>query len=330
MVKSLEQIKQELEKIESEVRELGHQLYQAYNAYLESLTQATQKQLISATYQICTQIYPSGFLNLSVFDRTQLQKEIRQLSDGLYHRYLACLQPHTVESDLQPAPSTDSLMDQLMKKLPQIQEAIEQQIKKQISQGKPLEGRIEIIESLPSFSIDDEEEKEEKEEEDQEEEEETINYTHPIEMSDPNDLLEWAEDAESAVDRILENLSKEINELFKKNNIFPQPLPSKMLDMALQNAGGAEVMSGPPNLIHILLEIDSDREKKGESEMIKITVIRLHLTEIEFSSPSVSIARSTLKNLLGKINGTCQQYNKKQKEKSIASAELAWRSTWGH
>lgn len=79
MARAIQQIKQDLTTLDETVAHFAVELRKLYRKYLESLSEATRKQLVLASYQLCTQVYPEAFLNLSVGDREKLQDFFKRL-----------------------------------------------------------------------------------------------------------------------------------------------------------------------------------------------------------------------------------------------------------
>ena len=73
-------LKQELSTIENTVADFSKQLREHYSNYLNLLSQSVYKQLILATYQVCTQSYPQEFLSLSYSQQQKTQEEIKNLA----------------------------------------------------------------------------------------------------------------------------------------------------------------------------------------------------------------------------------------------------------
>lgn len=76
----IEQINREIAALEATVKEVATELENAYISYLTSLGQAVTKQLMLASYHVCTQGYPKQFVSLSFNQRQQLQQDIRALT----------------------------------------------------------------------------------------------------------------------------------------------------------------------------------------------------------------------------------------------------------
>ncbi|AFY60026.1 hypothetical protein [Synechococcus sp. PCC 6312] len=80
---NLEQIQQELTVLHDQARQGFAQLHQAYRRYLTLLAPIAQQQLITAAYQVCTQIVPERFLKLEPGARERLQRKIHLLGEDL-------------------------------------------------------------------------------------------------------------------------------------------------------------------------------------------------------------------------------------------------------
>ncbi len=78
--------------MEESVKAIASELHTAYTSYLKCLGQSVQQQLISATYNICTQGYPESFLQLSFSQRQQVQKALRRLVKQTQEQLLSHLE----------------------------------------------------------------------------------------------------------------------------------------------------------------------------------------------------------------------------------------------
>ncbi len=79
MARAIEQIEREIAGLEKAISAIAVELQSAYAKYLTTLGQAVRKQLILASYYLCTQGYPENFLSFSLNQRQQLQHAIRKL-----------------------------------------------------------------------------------------------------------------------------------------------------------------------------------------------------------------------------------------------------------
>jgi hypothetical protein len=98
MARAMQQIRQELAAIEEIVASLAVEVRQIYVNYLNKLSHSACKQLILASYQICTQAYPESFLKLLASDRVKLQEDLRKLGKTM-HSNLLDLQSISVDED---------------------------------------------------------------------------------------------------------------------------------------------------------------------------------------------------------------------------------------
>ncbi len=87
--------------MEEAIAHLASQLHDSYATYLMVLVQTVQKQLMLASYQVCTQGYPDAFLSLSFNQRQNLQQALRQIGKEGQEELLLHLQlPQDLSSTL--------------------------------------------------------------------------------------------------------------------------------------------------------------------------------------------------------------------------------------
>jgi hypothetical protein len=147
-------------------------------------------------------------------------------------------------------------------------------------------------------------------------------FTNPIE------LLHWQHNLEEAIAHSLKTLSLEVNCLFQEAGVLPQKLPVPLLEAATTASETvAEIAVGPPNLMNLLIETENPSEAE-DSSMTQLFAIQLRLSEIEFADANVRSARNQIRQLEGKVHLLGREYQKKQRERIIAEAEAAWRSSW--
>lgn len=79
MARAIERIEQDIAALKEAIEAIAVELQSAYGSYLTILGLAVRKQLILASYHLCTQGYPENFLHLSLNQRQQLQQAIRKL-----------------------------------------------------------------------------------------------------------------------------------------------------------------------------------------------------------------------------------------------------------
>jgi hypothetical protein len=145
-------------------------------------------------------------------------------------------------------------------------------------------------------------------------------------LDSPEAVAYWEERIEEGIVEMLQTLSHAANRLLQKASILPDKLPEPVLEVAAKAGLSTETVSGPPNLLNLLVETEDDDEE--ESGVTHIIAIQLRLSEIEFSDATLSTWRSKIRSLLARLVQLGRQYQKKQRELAIAEAEDAWRSSW--
>ena len=140
----------------------------------------------------------------------------------------------------------------------------------------------------------------------------------------PDILATRQEQLEDNLAGFLRELSKQINQELHKVGMIPKKIPGAVLKAALHTDMSSE-FNGMPNVLNLLVEAEG---KSKDSKVMRVTALRLRPPELEFSDPQLSACRSRIRELTGKLQKLGKQYQKKQRERAIAEAESAWRSSW--
>ncbi len=146
-------------------------------------------------------------------------------------------------------------------------------------------------------------------------------------FSNPIELVQWQRNLEEAIAHTLKTLSLETNRLLQQAGILPQKLPSPLLEAATTAPETAQITASAPNLMNLLIETENSSDSE-QSSMTQLIAIQLRLSEIEFTDANVRAARNQIRQMETRINQLGQEYQKKQRERVIAEAEAAWRSSW--
>ncbi|QSV53278.1 MAG: hypothetical protein HEP80_04475 [Dolichospermum sp. UKL201] len=96
MARAIERIEKDITELKEAISAIAHELNLAYTKYINTLGSALQKQLILASYYLCTQGYPDEFLNLSLNQRQKLQQSLRKLSQQAAKELISYIQPPEV------------------------------------------------------------------------------------------------------------------------------------------------------------------------------------------------------------------------------------------
>ncbi|HIK41020.1 hypothetical protein [Thermoleptolyngbya sp. M55_K2018_002] len=138
-------------------------------------------------------------------------------------------------------------------------------------------------------------------------------------------LARWQAKIERRIAAVLRDQSQAANRLLHQVNILPNQIPAPIMEVAAK-AGASDSTLGPPNLLNLMIEAQGD--KPDQVSITRIVAIRLRLSELEFGSPLLANWRSKLRGLNARLKQLGQEYEKKSRERAIAQAEQAWRSTW--
>lgn len=277
MAGAVERIERDLVALEEAIAAIAKELHSSYSGYLAALGQAVRQQLILASYHLCTQGYPEGFLRLSFTQRQQVQQSLRQIAAISQERLVAQLH----------LPSNASLPT------------------------SPEEGQTDVTDATDTENEDELESSD----------------TAVTEITKPDALAAWQEELEEAIAKTLQKASRDSNRLLQQSGILPKKLPEPVLEAAAKIEATAESVAGPPNLLNLVIETENDDEPQS-STVTHIYAIHLRLAEIELADPSVMAYRHQIRNFSARLRSIERDYQKKQRERAVAEAETAWRSSW--
>jgi len=300
MVRPIQQIETDLETLENQVRAIAQKIEKAYEEYIEQLGETLQNQLFFSVYQICTQEYPEGFLKLSLSQQQALQKQIRDLGkEAQANLKLGGAVLQQIEWNDEQA------------------EALEEMLSEQESVTEDSETRTETevnAEALQRLLNSGQQE------------------ASNSEDNSPEQVRVWCHLQVEAITLILENVSSQANEILQKAGILPQEFPKEMIDAALHSEGTGVISNRSPGVLHLTLELErkhqSGSSQTDENEVIQLAIVRLRAGELEFVTPHLNTKRRALRHLEQQLQQLDEQYRKLTRERAIAQAELAWRSSW--
>ena len=361
MARSLKQIQQELDNIQETTSELSQELQEVYARYIELLGQSAKKQLILAAYQLCTQIYPEVFLKLPFNQREKLQQGLQELGGHIISK----LQEKVTPEELTPDTTDLSMIAEMLKNLPldrmrdrsskteksqvkppqpsepnqnQVTEEIESELELEIATDEvqlPLpedfdsataiimQGEEEIvIEGVQEISL-------EALQELASNEPEKSDPIEELDFSNPEHLVLWQKTLEKKFRKTLATASRQANSGLQKTGVIPASLPAKLLDVAIKTGGNGSnsKLRNLPNIINLTIENDSRKKLKNKLPT-QVSLLRLKLSELEFSDPQLSGQRNSIRSLSKKVKQIADAYQTKKHEQAQAEADAAWRSSW--
>ncbi len=350
MAKTIQQVKQELEALEQTVTATATQLQNTYEDYLDSLSASVEKQLILAGYQLCTQIYAESFLQLSFSQREKLQQELRELVKEVKPELKKKYRPQETtqeQADL-------SMIAEMLKNLPL--HKMGKPANNEESKDDDTTEASDISNELADLLADDTEgiilekgsaividgnqlisiQRQNAEDNPSDSEDNIPKNVEPKEpeegdLSNPQELITWQKNIENQIKKTLDNISTKANKILQEKGLISQKLPTKVMEIALQNADtGSRInkVKTIPNILNLVIEIDKGKKSKPPANLGHISLLRLKLTEIEFADPNLSSKRNEIRNLLKKISRIQKTYQEKKHEHAMAEADAAWRSSW--
>lgn len=332
MTKSIQQIKRELNDLESIVAEIGGELENLYQNYLKFLGLSIKQQLVLASYQVCTQFYAKQFLDLSLGNKQNLQQTLRKISIEVE----SVLSIITEQKELKPEPQELNLMAELIKNLPKPKRKQESSEAENKDNEDDNEGEIDL-ESLKAELENVELVEIETLFEDELNPADTDSESPPkqkADFSNPEHLILWQRQIERTIKDTLDRASRKANRCLQDSNIIPDRIPSKIIDVAIRTDAGKggnseHKLKNSPNILHLVIEGDSDKNKlKSAKNFTQVSLLRLRTAELEFSDPLLNAQRSKIRNLMNQISKLNQQYEGTKKEAEVAEAQAAWRSSW--
>ncbi|MDB9539300.1 hypothetical protein [Anabaenopsis arnoldii] len=287
MTRAIELIERDITALQEAIRAIARSLQNAYASYCHSLGTACTKQLILASYYLCTQGYPEKFLNLSLNQRQKLQQGIRNLGTQGAELLSSYLQAQGISSDQ---------VDQ-----------VDEEVREMLSESS----------DLPMSNV--------------------TKKNSPPDLSNPMEILEWQESIEEFIQGVLKNISRETNLLLQKFSIITEKIPEPLLEAAAAvmepnatlslSEASVQVIPGLPNLLNLVVEIENEQSPQN-SKLTQVMAINLRLAEMEFADTKLSSDRKQIRPILVQLQSVGRDYQKKQRERSVAQAESAWRASW--
>lgn len=291
MAGSVKQVEHEIALLEEAIADIAQELHQCYSDYLQVLGDALRRQLILATYHLCTQGYPEAFLRLSFAQRQELQSQIRhQVARAQNQLFNLVCSPISEQNSDQAEPSSDQGNTQNTENN---QNQDNQKVRQLISTLEP------VSPSSPK----------------------------PL-LITPSHLLRWQENIDKAIAKILHQLSHETNLLLQQWTILPQGLPVTLIETASKTEPPPEATAGnTPNLLTLMVETEDENEEQT-SRVTQLITIHLRISEIEFSDPRVMAGRHQIRDVIKRLSQLGRNYQRKLRERAVLQAEAAWRSSW--
>ncbi len=342
MARPLQRIEREIEELESAIASLAEEFYQAYGNYTQYLGQVVRQQLIVASYQICTQGYPHEFLELSLTGRQQLQERVKRLAQQA-EAEIQEIVSRPLETPL--ALSSEEAEDEEEEE-ENPEESDEPSLDLKVMESEEEYPLIKNPEALAQWQQNIEKQIFKRLEHFSHEVNQLLRKANIFTENIPEPLIEVAKQAMGTQESLAPSLPNILNLVIEAENFLTPrrkgelkgqiELPERLLKQYEDSI--------PPVIIGLQKgdydpdeEEDDDEDEDDDRDPIallpfslplKIMLINLRLSDIEFSDARVTSYRKQLRHLQDRLYSKGQDYQRKQKEYAIAQAEFAWRSSW--
>jgi len=225
MARAIERIERDIAALKEAIGAIALQLQTAYASYLATLGVSLQKQLILATYHLCTQGYPENFLHLSLNQRQQLQQAIRKLAQVAAEQLVTFIKSEETRVDEEDEEVGGDEGDE--------EAARDEEENTSLSPLSPLS---------PSSSS-------------------SLDTSSPIELAKwQQNLEEVTQEILKKVSHDANVLLQKAAILPKK---LPEPILAAAA--AAASEASAEVMPGPPNLLNLIIEIENEQQSEDSN-----------------------------------------------------------------
>ena len=296
MTKSIKQLKDNLTALDEKVKDLANNLQDLYQDYLPHLVEVVKRQLMVATYQICTQKYPDTFLKLSYSHRTKLQEQIKSLASEF---------PHKLVESWDKIETSDNVF--LQELCEQILAIISSTKNTSELTAQKVEDEHNSSEKITVYSQD------------------LKDNSHGLELP-PEELIKLQVELDDYLEECLIDLSNSANKYLQEVNVLPNNIPNQILAIALQAEENTSIVSGAPNLLSILIQKEPKSDEQVDIQ--PIIAICLRINDLEFHNSNLNLIKQKIIKILSKLTDLDDKYKDLQQEYLIAQAEAAWRASW--
>lgn len=166
-------------------------------------------------------------------------------------------------------------------------------------------------------------------------------------------LVNWQRQTDVEIVQLLQQGSKEVNNLLHQIGLLAQQLPIALIEAAakVESLNPGAVISRP-NTLNLSVEAEDISEseveeilqnisqsisqniprnislKESAKEPLRLTAIYLRLGDLEFNEPELGNISNNVRALVTKLHAFDREYHRQLKLYQIAQAQAAWRSTW--
>ena len=363
---SIQHLTREISAIEHKTEALTAQIQETYQDYLERLGVTVQRQVVAASYYLCTQLFPDIFLNLKYSDREKMQRSLQRIAEeakqslNLATLGKKILDEATPQDDFffddedpeaddfessdessressresfadESARDKSSGTENLGEEGHNPDSGLEAEVRADSSslEGSSLEG------SVPNSSNQNSANKAPSNpdlfnSESPSEPNSKSDPSQPPSRTNPQVLTDWYSEIEQAIGDVLRQVSHKATHILERSGIIHNQLPEPLLEVATQSGAAENVGREHPNILNLVVEMGKMNEegRKSATQRIEIVAIYLRLADLEFTDTYLVSYRNKLRSQLQQLKSLGKIYHKRNREYAIAQAESAWRSSW--
>ncbi len=323
MVRPVETIRRDIERLTEATETLASEFRRLYTGYLDSLGGAVRRQVVMATYHLCTQVYPEGFLALSVSQREQLQRDVRRLGQSGQTQLGQLLEAAArrsspdpaADSPSAPSPALLSLAgtpDAALRFLPAEVKSEENSPQSEVATADTPEMDVPEMDVPDSSDASDEEGRSDLPLPDLLKsmvlealaEERAEIFGQPLftgESMTPTRLAKQHIFLEQHIRDTLQQVSKQVNQRLQEAQVIPN-LPEAVLDAASETEMGPMRGRAVPNVLSVIVAMASAMEDALEEEDLESDALGDDQDEEEEEEENNDDARDRLMTHLAAVN----------------------------
>ncbi|MFZ4640284.1 MAG: hypothetical protein ACOYMP_07800 [Nodosilinea sp.] len=287
MVRPVEIIRKEMDSLNQATHLLAEEFNRLYTSYLDSLGGVLRRQVVMATYHLCTQVYPDRFLALTLAQRQALQRDMRQLGEKANSWLQGLLDP-SIDLDMLEAidQTPESGSTTVVDSQPDLSEADLEQPQAEESQ----EGDL-VTQVLASEEREDDPQSERAEIRVKRSGDRGDDFSLPFllkrmvmaalaedlgedlgnrlfsgEQITPTQLAKHHIFLEQQMRDLLQQISKRANQLLQSAQVLPK-LPDGVLNAASEADVGPSRGRSVPNILNVMVALSPEREETLQDQV---------------------------------------------------------------
>ncbi|PZD74693.1 hypothetical protein C1752_00835 [Acaryochloris thomasi RCC1774] len=141
----------------------------------------------------------------------------------------------------------------------------------------------------------------------------------------PEHLVLAIHSIEDTIVAVLQQTSRDANYLLQDHQILEIQSMDALFKIAAQADEAGRPITSPPHLLKALVEA---KESELEEDNVPVVAIYLQITDIELADSELMAWRHQLRQATQQLMALNKDFVQKQKARTTAEAEAAWRASW--